>query len=400
MTRLYYSDSYLREFTGRVIETLEVDGHPAVVLDQTAFYPTSGGQPHDTGSLGTAPVLSVSVRADSAVVHQLGAPLAETVVQGIIDWRRRFDHMQQHSGQHVLSQAFIRTAGAETIGFHLGEDTVSIDLAIADLTDGAVTEAERMANEVIDANLPVRAWFPEAAELAGLPLRKRPDVAGPVRIVAIGDFDLNACGGTHVAGTGAIGLIALLRSERLKRGTRIEFRCGNRARADYAGKHALVRELAQTFTCAPGELVTVLTRMREQHQEARRQLAAHHEGELEAEAARLGAAATDRNGIHVVTAAWEGRPMEDLRVLALRLTEAPGVVALLGLAGPKTQILFGRSDQLVLDLDRGFRRALEQLGGGRGGGSRMLQGTAGPASVPRLEAILNQVAAGLPENAG
>ncbi len=394
--RLYYSDSFLRQFTGRVLETFEVDGHPAVVLDQTAFYPTSGGQPHDTGTFGTVPVLNVTVRdTDNQVVHHLAAPLDQELVEGTIDWPRRFDHMQQHSGQHVLSQAFIQIASADTIGFHLGEETVSIDLAATDLSDQRVAEAERLANEVVNANLPVRAWFPESEELAALPLRKRPDVAGPVRVVAMGDFDLNACGGTHVAATGEIGLIAILRSERLKRGTRIEFLCGNRARADYAGKHALVRELSQAMTCAPNELGQAITRVRDGLKEAQKQLAGYHEQELAEEADRLAGGAREENGLRVVSAAWEARPIEDLRTLALRITATPGRIALFGLAGERSQLLFAKSEGVGLDLNPGFRRTLDALGGGRGGGSRILQGSAGQVLLARLQAILAEAAAGL-----
>ena len=202
--RLYYTDSYLRAFPATVLERSELAGAPAAVLDRTAFYPTSGGQPHDTGRLGAARVLDVQVREpDQQVLHLLDAPLEPGPVEGEIDWIRRFDHMQQHTGQHILSQALLRVAGAETIGFHLGPESVSIDLP-SPPSERQIGEAEDLANQIVTGNLPVRAWFPDPAELRELPLRKPPEVAGPVRLVAIGDFDLSPCGGTHVASyTGA-----------------------------------------------------------------------------------------------------------------------------------------------------------------------------------------------------
>ncbi len=391
--RLYYSDSYLRQFTATVLETVTADGRPGAVLDRTAFYPASGGQPHDTGRLGSAGVVNVTVReSDQGVIHWLDAPLEPGPVQGVIDWPRRFDHMQQHTGQHILSRAFIEVAGAETIGFHLGGETVTIDLAAAGLPDERIAAAEALANEIITASLPVRAWFPEPGELAGLSLRKAPDVAGPVRLVAIGEFDLTPCGGTHVKGTGEIGLVAVLRAERLKRGTRIEFRSGLRARSDYAGKNALVRELAGLLTCAPEELAPSITRMRDSLQEARRELSRLRERELDQEATTLLATGTPADGLRLVVRAWPDRPVEELRALALRLTSGPGTVALLAAGGARTQLVFARSESVAQDLSPTFRTALEELGGGRGGGTRIMQGTAGPASPEELEPVLARAA--------
>ena len=393
--RLYYSDSYLRRFTGRVLESLEVEGQPAVVLDQTAFYPTSGGQPHDTGTLGSSTVLDVVVReSDQAVVHALDAPLTGAAIEGDIEWPRRFDHMQQHTGQHILSQAFIEAANAETIGFHLGAESVSIDLN-APVGESAITQAAEIASDVIARNLAVRAWFPEEAELASLPLRKRPEVAGAIRVVAIGDFDYSACGGTHVSATGEVGLIAILKTERLKRGTRIEFLCGARARRDYAAKHAVLRELATSFTCAIPELPEAITRTRDALQDARRALAGYRERELDAEAADRLRGAASQGALRILYAAWDQRPMEEVRGLATRVTGEAGVIALFGVAGHRAQLLFGKSEDVSLDLGPAFRAALESLGGGKGGGARLLQGTAGEASRERLEQLLRESAAGI-----
>jgi alanyl-tRNA synthetase len=387
--RKYYDDSYTRRFDARVVETGSREAGPSAVLDQTFFYPSSGGQPHDTGTLGPARVTSVTIREeDGAVVHQLDAPLPQGPVAGSLDWERRFDHMQQHTGQHILSQAFLRTANAPTIGFHLGQETVSIDLEASKLDQATVAGAETLANEIVAKNLAVRAWFPEDDELARLALRKTPDVRGRLRVVGIGEFDYSACGGTHVAATGEIGLIAVHKSERLTRGTRIEFLCGGRARADYATKHALIRELSASLTCAPGELLTSVSRLSAALVDARRELSAHRERELDAEAGQRRATAERVGELRVVTAAWEDRPMDEVKGLALRMTTLPGVIALLGVAGARTQLLFAKSEGTPVELKPVFDRTLASLGGGKGGGTRILQGAAGASSRERLEAVL------------
>ncbi|HTL04483.1 MAG TPA: alanyl-tRNA editing protein [Gemmatimonadales bacterium] len=392
--RRYYLDSYTREFTAPVRELTTVGGRPAAILEETYFYPSSGGQPHDTGWLGQAPVSDVAIReSDGAILHFLEAAPGADPAAARIDWPRRFDHMQQHTGQHILSQAFERVAGAPTIGFHLGKDAVSIDLAAASLGDAQVADAEALANQIVSNNTPVRAWFPEEAELRALALRKQPEVAGPIRVVAIGDFDLSACGGTHVAAAGEVGLIALLRAERLKRGLRIEFLCGGRARADYARKHGILRELSAALTCGPEEVGASVARLQESLQDARRELSARLERELDAEAAALLANADRRGGVRIIRAAWASRPIDQIKGLALRCTEPPGVVVLFGVAGERVQLLFGRSEETTLDLKAAFQRTLTGLGGGKGGGTRMLQGAAGSAGLADLETALRDAEA-------
>ena len=384
--RRYYDDSYTWTFDANVIEA---PGDATAVLDASYFYPTSGGQPHDTGTLGDATVVDVSIReTDGAVVHTLDAPIASGRVQARIDGVRRFDHMQQHTGQHVLSQAFLRVANAATIGFHLGADTVSIDLDDAKLSDRQIAEAAEVTNQLVSANVEVRAWFPSASELASLPLRKVPDVEGALRVVAIGDFDYSACGGTHVARSGEIGLLSVLRTERIKRGTRVEFLAGNRARADYARKHATVRELSAALTCAPSELVEAVGRLSATVVETRRALAAYRERDLDDEAARLANDARQVGDVKYVKHAFANRPIDEVKGLALRLTTGSDVVALLGVVGERTQLVFARSENVTRNLKPAFDGALAALGGGKGGGGRVLMGSAAPANAEALRAVL------------
>src|SRR5262249_53879968 len=207
--RLYYTDSTLTDFDASVVDARVVGDRPHVVLDRTAFYPTSGGQPFDTGCLGGVPVVDVFDRDDGEVVHVLGAPLnGTTSVRGAVDWARRFDHMQQHTGQHILSAAFDREVAARTTSFHLGAEAATIDLD-RELTPSQIAAAERAANWVVWEDRPVTVRFATAEEASRLPLRKEPVRTGRLRLVEVTDFDLSACGGTHVQRTGMIGVIAV-----------------------------------------------------------------------------------------------------------------------------------------------------------------------------------------------
>ena len=389
--RLYYSDSYTRRFAARVRESTTVNEQPALVLDQTFFYPASGGQPGDRGAMGGVPVVEVVVReSDNAILH-----IVEQAIQPApqleceIDWSRRFDHMQQHTGQHILSQAFIRAAEALTVGFHLGAETVTIDLDADKLPLATLERAEQIANEAVIANHPIRAWFPTPDELAQLVLRKTPDVDGPLRVVAIGDFDYNACGGTHVAHSGEVGSIKILKVEKQKKGARVEFICGGRALGDYARKHAIVTQLANDFTCGQAEVPDAVARLRGENQSLRKELRVARDELLDYEAARLAEAAPTRNGIKVVRGAWPDRDMNDLRGIATRVTASGGAAALLASAGDKANVVFARSGDLDRDMNQLLKSALSQLNGARGGGSpSMAQGGGVSASVAEIEKIL------------
>ena len=229
--RLYFADPYLTSFSARVVARAERDGRPAVALDQSAFYPEGGGQPPDAGTLDDVPVLDVQAD-DGLVWHTLARPLDAEIVQGRVDWARRFDHMQQHHGQHLLSAAFEHLHGLRTISFHLGAASATIDLAGGALAAEQAFAAEELANQVIWEDRPVLARFVSAEELARLPLRKPPAVDGPVRVVSVPDFDHSACGGTHPRATGGVGLLHIRRWDRRGDAVRVEFLCGGRAVRD------------------------------------------------------------------------------------------------------------------------------------------------------------------------
>jgi alanyl-tRNA synthetase len=390
--RLYYDDAYTTAFTARVIERLTHAGQPAVVLDRTGFYPTGGGQPADSGSINGVPVLDVFKRADdAAVVHLLAAPLDADEAACALDWARRFDHMQHHTGQHILTQAFVQTAGAQTVGFHLSADSVTIDLDTPRLTDADAARAEDLANQIVWENRPVTARLidPDAAE--GVRVRRMPGQlhTDGLRVIEVEGFDRTACGGTHVARTGEIGSIKVLRLTRRGDKTRVEFRCGARALCDYRDKNAIVSALTAALTCGQDEITTAVERLQGELKSALSALKTAAALNLEGEAARLAAAAPERGGLRLVQAVFENRDGGDLKLLAAKLAEMPGVVALLASGGAQTQMVFARSADLPHDMRAALAAAFTALGQGRGGGQPALAQGGGPASdAAQLQAAL------------
>jgi len=385
--RAYYWDSYTVEFAADVVETTAVEGRPAVRLSQTYFYPTSGGQPHDTGQLlqgnQRAWVVDVVVReSDEAVLHVLDAAIAPGMATGGIDWPRRFDHMQQHTGQHILSQAFIRTAEAETIGFHLSKQSVTIDLDRPNLTAEEVLIAEQMANEVVAQNRPVRASEVAREAAATLPLRKLPPGRdGKLRLVDIDGFDLTACGGTHVNGTAEVGLIKVLKTERRGEATRVEFVCGGRAVADYRRKHNVTQELSAALTTGLDDLAPALARAQDEARQLRLELKRERGARLALEAEQLLGQAEEIGGARLVSRVLTGREVDEARQLANLLTAA-GAVALLGVAGERAQLVFARpaAGPAFAHVGEAIKPALAALGGARGGGGALSAQGGGPAA--------------------
>ena len=296
-----------------------------------------------------------------------GAELRQgTEVSGELDWGRRFDHMQQHTGQHVLSEAFIQTCNAHTVAFHLGSGEVTIDLDRADLTPAHLDAVEAAANAVLERALPVKAAFVTDAELANLPLRKPPAVAGAVRIVEVAGYDWSACGGTHVANTAQIGLIKIVGSERRGAELRVAFLCGGRARADYARLQGLAEGLVARFTTGQDELLGAVDRLVEEARATRKDLAAL-EGEWAESTADAWWAAAPAIGAWRVVSRVVDYPVERARRVAQVLRAHPGAVIFLGVRAERPQLLFGRADDVPLNAGD-LLKAAAAAGGGRGGG--------------------------------
>jgi alanyl-tRNA synthetase len=405
--RLYYQDATCRAFATRIVERTTHDGHPAVVLDRTAFYPTGGGQPNDRGKLGDALVVDVIERdADGAVIHVLDLPESTTAfgkvgdeVTGEIDWSRRFDLMQQHTGQHILSQAFIAAADAETVGFHLTDDTLTIDLDNKDLSPAAaplegvlgIERAEDLANQIVFEDRPVIARFVTAAELSQMPLRKPPQVETNIRIVEVEGFDWSPCGGTHVARTGQVGLIKIVKLDRRSDALRIEFCCGQRALIDYRHKHQMITQVAGTLSVGYGELDQAIDRIQAEAKDWRKKLSQAESRIMEYEIVELDATAQERE-LRLITRAWAERDPNHLRAMAKKLVAKPKTVVLLGSGGRQPMFVFARSSDLSLDLVPLVRRAIEQIGGKGGGGKPdFAQGGGPPAPEDQVRAVVQSI---------
>ncbi len=373
MTRLlYHADSSLREFEGTVLDSLERDGGAWVTLDQTAFYPGGGGQPADRGSLGDALVTDVR-EEEGRVWHRIDGPLAPGArVKGTLDWKRRFDHMQQHTGQHILSQAFLEVASAETRSFHLGEEEVSIDVAHPGPDPDLLRRVEERANEVVWEDRPIVVHEVPREEVGRFPLRKLPAVQGIVRVVEVGGFDWSACGGTHVARSGQVGVITVLSTEKYKGGTRVAFVCGGRALRRQRERGTLLRELALAFTAGEGDLPHAVARLKQEHEILEKRARELLKAELTREAAALMESAPRGARGPVVARHFPEREPAEIGALA-SLVAGQGGIALLtaGTGTPRAHFSAPTGTLSVADL---LSRLCREFGGKGGGRPESAQG--------------------------
>jgi alanyl-tRNA synthetase len=381
--RLYYTDPYAAEFDAHVLRVEEYGGRTAAVLDRTAFYPTSGGQPHDTGTLNDARVVDVVDAGDGVIAHVLEGPLAAGPVRGRIDWARRFDHMQQHTGQHVLSAACDRLLQARTESFHLGSAASTIDLA-REVTPTAIARAEDEANRVVWEDRPVHVRFADAGDAAAMPLRKESARTGTLRLIDVEEFDLSACGGTHVRRTGAIGIIAITSWERFKGGTRVEFVCGGRALRSHRTLRDAVAASVRALSVLPGELAAGIERLHGDAKDARREIKALQARLAGHEAAALAARGEAAGGVNVVVAALEGWDAGGLKSIAAAIVERPGqAVVLVGPPAPAA-IVAARSADGSLDCAALLRALTARFGGKGGGRPELAQGGGLQGSIPEM----------------
>lgn len=368
--RIYYTDPSCRTFDAVVNRAFEHEGRPAVTLDRTAFYPSSGGQPFDTGRLGAAGVVE-TLDADGDVIHVLSSGLAARVaVTGEIDWARRFDHMQQHTGQHVLSAAFDRLFNNRTVGFHMGADVSTIDLA-REPVPSEVERAVDEANEIVWEDRPVLIRLVSQVEAANLALRKESGREGTLRLIDISGFDLSACGGTHVERTGAIGVIAALSAERLRGGVRLTFACGGRALRALRTLRDAVAGSVRALSVLPGDLPAAVERVQGESKDLRKQIKRLQEKLAAHEGARLTADAPEVGGVRLVAQAIDGWDVSGLKALAAAATVAARACVVLISSAPPASIVIACSAGVPTDANTVLRQLTNRFGG-RGGGTREL----------------------------
>jgi alanyl-tRNA synthetase len=400
--RLYYHDSFLYSFDAEVREIRE-SPKPGIVLDRTAFYPTSGGQIHDRGVIMTGDeqltVTEVADTEDGRVIHYLEASPKQirpgTRIRGEIDAVRRRDHMQQHTGQHVLSAAFIRLYNMPTVSFHMGDDYCSIDLDTPTLSKEQIENAERQANEIILENRSVAIRFVTRAEAGKLGLRKVPPAdRDELRLIDIEDFDLNACGGTHVNRTGQIGCILLRRAEKTRQGWRVEFVAGQRGVATARHDFSTLTEAAGLFSAHIYDVPQQVRKSLDEIRSLRKQRERSLEDLAEAQAAAILAETREENGRKLVVRTFSDREMDFLKLLAQKLTRlGTHVVALLATTSPQPSLVFAQSTGQANDLGALMKETASRFGG-RGGGSKdMAQG--GVPSADSIEGALSNAATSL-----
>ena len=385
--RLYYSDCYLREFDARVFHAAPDPQGFRVYLDRSAFYPDSGGQPADRGTLGGINVLEVADEGE-AVAHVLAREPEKGNLHGVIDWQRRFDHMQQHTGQHLLSAAFEKTGGYKTVSFHLGAESSTIDLDSERVGTRQMEQAEELANGVIFEDRAVTVSLRAAAEVGQMDLRKPTHREGDVRLVEIQDFDLSACGGTHVSRTGAVGLILVRKVERTRHQTRVEFVCGGRALKSARREFRALSESGRLLSGGLEEVPALITKQSEALRATLRLSEKQTRRLAEYRARELWAAAPDRNGRKIARHIFAADENAEAKMLAHAIGALPNAVALLGVKGSTASVYFAQSPGGPSDMGAILRQSLAKLGA-KGGGTRdFAQG--GGLEEGKLDQVLNQ----------
>jgi len=382
---LYYDNSYLSEFTAEIIEIRNDGGQKAVVLDRSAFYPTSGGQPSDRGILSNARVLGVEEdQTTGAILHLLDSDLPLGPVRGSIDWDRRFDHMQQHTGQHILSQAFLKVAQATTLSFHLGEEYCTIDVDLARPAPEIMEKTEDLANSIVFENRLVKVETVDRSELASLGVRKETPREGPIRVVEVEGFDRSACGGTHVRRSGEIGCIAVLGFERYKGGTRVTFACGRRALKVMRREHAALADLGSLFSAHRDEVHRLAAKLIEDRASLARENARLSDRLSEMEASELIQQSGKVKGRCLVQGRYSDRGIESLKTLAQKVVMQGNAVAILASVQETAQIVVAKSPDIPGSCGDAIRKASSSHGGKGGGRPDLAQ--AGGIPIGALDA--------------
>jgi alanyl-tRNA synthetase len=386
--RLYYQDSYLRQFVANCVRVAESSKGFEVVLDQTAFYPTSGGQPHDLGLIEESPVQEVSENQDGEIVHSMVQPLQAGALRCSIDWTRRFDHMQQHTGQHILSQAFLRTGQLDTVSFHMGATYATIDLSAGTISNDQVRRAEDLANDIIRENRLIKVKVVLPDEASSLGLRKESRREGPLRIVEVDEFDISACGGTHVKQTGEISEIVVRKIERVNRQVRVEFVCGQRALESHRSALLTLDTIANKLSVGRSEAVERVERQIEEAKQLRKLLQEKNKALALFIAQEAYAQAPEYQGVKLVKRLFEQEDFDFLKLVAQHAVSRGPCVALLGNKSSQAQLVLAQTESLKLDLRALLNECCQMIEGKGGGAATLVQG--GGKRTDQLQAALDR----------
>jgi alanyl-tRNA synthetase len=367
--RLYYNDPYLFEFDATILETRSMANRIGVVLDKTAFYPTSGGQPNDLGTINDAAVIDcIEDENTGTVIHLVDRELVSGTARCRIDGVRRADHMQQHSGQHVLSQAFVELFDWPTVSFHMGAATCTIDLPAESISREQAERAEDLANRIVRDNRNVSVRYITQENIAEAGLRKATQRTGEIRVIDISGYDRSACGGTHVRMTGEIGPILITGVERAKKQSRVQFICGDRVLRYARQANRTLETISQTISAPPFEAGAAVRMFWDEHQSARKRIEDLESQLMDHEAAAFPV----QKGL--ATGTFKNRGIEKVKLLASKICSRPGTVALLADGGDQLRVVFARSADITADMNALLKKTLERFGGRGGGRPNLVQG--------------------------
>lgn len=367
--RLYFEDAYQKEFEATVVDRFSFEGKPALILDQTCFYPESGGQPHDRGQINGIEVTHV-FEDGPRVVHVLAGEVKGEKAHGVIDWPRRFDHMQQHSGQHILSQSFYELLRGETCSFHLGEEVSTLEIGLREISEEGLRRVESRANAVVFENKEIKTYFVPQDEIASIPLRRPPKKEGLIRVVEVEGYDYSACGGTHCRRTGEIGLIKIIRWERIRGNLRFEFLCGRRAVEDYAWKTKALVEVATKLSSHERDVPSAVEKNLAETKQLRKKMRQLQEKLVAFEAGEIARNPAGK----IITSVLKDKTPDEARLLALHVIKLGEFAVLYGVEGEtRSHLIFARSDALPMDMRDLMPSVLERTKGKGGGNSSLVE---------------------------
>jgi len=395
-TRLFDQDSYRYEFDSVVVGQSVINDKQGVILDATLFYPLAGGQPCDNGTLNGRVVLDVyEVNNGNEIVHIMEEPLENgEIVRGSINFKRRFDHMQQHTGQHILSAVFMKLFKAVTVGFHLGDLVSTLDVSVHFTDAGSIEAVETAANQAVVDNRKIICKYVDYDTFCSLPLRKKPPEMAEIRLVNIEDFDWSACCGTHLGSTGEAGLIKIINFEKHKEGTRLTFVCGARALQDCQKKSRLLAVLCRKLTVGESEFFARIEGLIEEQSNLKKQLKVKQVNLLKYEVDDLCRNAELRENCKLITDIFNDRSPKDLQQLVRTICKQDNFICICGLEDVRGTVIIGKSANIDQEINI-LKDAAERVLTGRGGGNKFLTQTSG-VDPAKVEAAVRAAIAALP----
>jgi alanyl-tRNA synthetase len=367
--RLYFDDAFQKEFEAAVVEKLTYEEKPAVVLDQTCFYPESGGQPCDRGTMDGVNVIHVLEEGEK-IIHILDKEMAGPRIRGVVDWDRRFDHMQQHSGQHILSQCFTELLDGETISFHLGEAVSTLEIGLREIRESDAERVESRANEIIFEDREIKTYFVPREKISTIPLRRPPKKEGLIRVVEVSGFDYSACGGTHCRRTGEIGMIKINTWDKIRGNMRFEFLCGRRALRDYSWKNRSLLATSLKLSVHEKDISASVEKILQEIKQSRKRMRKLQEQVAVYEAQQIIQKATSR----ILKEIWTEKTPEEGKLLALNIIRAGEFAVLFGIRGEENdRLIFASSEKLPLDMRELVPIVFSRVGGKGGGSSSLVE---------------------------